>query len=79
MRTFIATALLFALSFTAQAADTYNESGPGPIQNHECQGGHSDGGQRQRRRATMKFWYGSESEYQALPTKDGSTIYFRSA
>jgi phage-related tail fiber protein len=28
---------------------------------------------------SMKFWYGTESEYTAIVTKDPSTIYFRSA
>jgi hypothetical protein len=27
----------------------------------------------------IKFWYGTEAQYQAIPTKDGSTLYFRSA
>lgn len=33
--------MLMLVSGMAMAGDTYNESGPGPIQNHECQGGHN--------------------------------------
>lgn len=40
MRNIIAL-LLFSLSGLAFAGNTYNESGPGPIQDHTCQGGHN--------------------------------------
>ena len=29
--------------------------------------------------ASLKFWYGTEAQYAAIPTKDATTVYFRSA